>query len=641
MEKINAFILAAGLGERLRPATSQLPKPLLPILGKPVVERILEKISGLSFEHIGMNLHHKGQAIQEWILASRYAETVQLFYEDPVLGTGGALKNAGSLLDDALFLVHNADILSDVSLTTLIERHESSGDLVTLAVHDFPEYNSVWIDDEGLLIKVGSKKPEGGNGLRPVAFTGIAVYSPEFLQLLPEGYSSVVSSWLKAVSLGRRVGTVDFTGCSWRDIGSPHSYATAVFTMLRAEGETVYIDPSIDCSRLEMGAYSVIEKGSLFKGAARLTNCITLPGASVKDGAHIEDAIVGKDYRIPIPQTQIMLNNIDGDIMSMPILSNYFNGLSDNASIALIGVGGSDRRYYRITDKGRNAVLMSCSEQDADYRRHIAYTEFFGKYSIPVPELRGVDTERRSALFEDLGDISLYSWLKCRKDPEHRERMYRKVLDIVIDLQNHVTAHVSECPELQGRVFDYEHLRWETDYFIDRFVRAVRGLEVDNRRPLEREFVRLARKVDSFAKTIVHRDFQSQNIMVVGDGIPRIVDYQGARIGPPAYDIASILWDPYVRIEEDMRERLLDYYIEKKNDSLNNTFEGTGFMHVLLPCRLQRHMQALGAYGFLSQVKGKTYFLKYIPMALHYLNEEIAFVRDEYPALYGLIRKIG
>ena len=212
----------------------------------------------------------------------------------------------------------------------------------------------------------------------------------------------------------------------------------------------------------------------------------------------------------------------------------------------------------------------------------------------------------------------------------------------------------------RNRIFDYEYLRWETDYFIERFVHGIGNIGIRNLAALKDEFHRLAVRVDSFRKTIIHRDFQSQNIMITKGEIPGILDYQGARIGPPAYDLASILWDPYYRLGDHLRERLLDYYIHRITTPPQSPFGppqaegfrgsigkgGQGgisekqFRDTLLPCRLQRHMQALGAYGFLSSVKGKKYFLKYVPEALRLLKEDCGLCRDEYPELYNLVTAI-
>ena len=128
--------------------------------------------------------------------------------------------------------------------------------------------------------------------------------------------------------------------------------------------------------------------------------------------------------------------------------------------------------------------------------------------------------------------------------------------------------------------------------------------------------------------------------MITAGGIPHVIDYQGARMAPAAYDVASILWDPYYRLDDGVRERLTAYYVgemAKQSAGFNEKL----FRESLIPCRLQRHMQALGAYGFLSAVKGKKYFLKHIPEALRLLKEETAAVKTEYPTLYELVRGIG
>ena len=115
-----------------------------------------------------------------------------------------------------------------------------------------------------------------------------------------------------------------------------------------------------------------------------------------------------------------------------------------------------------------------------------------------------------------------------------------------------------------------------------------------------------------------------------------LIDFQGARIGPHAYDIASMLWDPYYCIEDSLRDILLSYYIGSMKEA-SRIFDEDTFRKTLLPCRLQRHMQALGAYGFLSMQKGKSYFLTHVPQALAYLKEETEQARKDYPAFYRLV----
>jgi NDP-sugar pyrophosphorylase family protein/aminoglycoside/choline kinase family phosphotransferase len=623
---INIFIPAAGFGERLRPITLHIPKPLLPVLGRPVLQYVLERVSSLPIHKIAINLHHKKDIIESWIKQSSFNEKIELFPEEEILGTGGALKNDEEFLREGTFLVHNSDILSDIDLHGLLEHHLSSKNIVTLAVHDYPEFNHVIVDNKEFVKDVGT-------GLKPVpdgqilAFTGIAVYEPEFLNFLPDGASGVVSAWLKAVNAGHSIGTYNVTGCYWSDIGTPDAYAGTIFNILKTDGETVYIHPSVKgCENIEMRGYVVIEEGCTFENAGvihelpLLKNCIFLPGSRVgaaHELARLENCILGAEFTIDLDRSAIF-------------------GRYDEDEGELIGAGGSDRKYYRIKRGNKTAVLMECGSNDPDFRRQIEYARFFLNHSIPVPELIEVDPDEKRAVFEDAGDTSLYNWLKCPREETQIEDIYRKIVDVLVLLHTSATDHVAACLPLKNRIFDYEYFRWETDYFSERFVQGVRHMIPDNISGLEADLNSLAFKADSFPKTIIHRDFQSHNIMVMADGSLQLIDYQGARMGPSAYDVASILWDPYYRLEENMRERLVDYYISKIEDK----FDADYFRETLNVCRLQRHMQALGAYGFLSSVKGKKYFLKYVPEGLRLLKEDMSLLKDEYPDLHELIVKL-
>jgi NDP-sugar pyrophosphorylase family protein/aminoglycoside/choline kinase family phosphotransferase len=654
--KLSVFILAAGLGERLQPITDHIPKPLLPILGKPVLQYILEKISILPINKIGINLHHKKEVIENWVRKSPFHDKIKFFFEDSILGTGGAFKNAEAFLNSGPFLVHNSDILSDIDLEKLIAFHLSSKNLATLAVHNHPEFNKLAIDGKGFLrevfkhprpnpsfsIGMGSNSPHspiggmlGGVG-KILTFTGIAVYQPEFLKFLPAGISNVVNAWLNAIEAGYQIGTFDVSGCYWRDIGTPTAYAKTVIDELKKNGETVYINSSVNsCKHAEMDGYVVLENGSTLVKGISLRNCILLPGSNPaipplekgnEGGFLFENCIVGPGFKIDLHELEI-------------------TETSHELNAILIGVGGSDRKYYRVKRNETSVVIMQCLDNDPDFQRHIEYTSFFLRHSVPVPELITKESEKMCAIFEDLGDLSLYSWLKCPHDQDQIEKIFKRVIDVLVLIHIEATEHVFQCPLLQNRIFDYEHLRWETSYFIERFAKGIKNIRIEDLSALNDEFHRLAIKVDSFHKTVIHRDFQSQNIMLTKRGIPRLLDYQGARIGPPAYDVVSILWDPYYRLQDNMRERLLNYYIKHMTKPpqypfskwVLGWFTENDFRETLLPCRLQRHMQALGAYGFLSTVKGKKYFLKYLPGGLRLLKEDVSLSKDEYPRLYKLV----
>lgn len=660
---VNIFLPAAGLGERLRPITNHLPKPLLPILGKSIITGILERLTPICAGKIGINLHYKPDLIRTWASASPWKDHIAFFPEDPVLGTGGALKNAEDFLSSGPFLVHNSDILLNIDFERVIEGHLASGNIATLVTHNHPKYSNVVVDEKGLLLDVenpGDSRPHPNTIADKVAYTGIAVYSPKILEFLPPGVSHMTVAWIAAAKAGCRVQTFDVSGAYWNDIGTPASYVAGLLDALRENGEIVYRSPGAECGKIGIDGYVVLESGSEVRDGVRLRNCIVMPGARVT-GAH-ENRIIGPDYAIDLMETEMQpsLHACEQKKLSLsePLFARYFgiqSSLKDSITspdsalriphspletdAVLIGLGGSDRRYFRVRNNGKTAVLMECRPDDTDFERHLVYTRFFEAHSVPVPGLIATDNVDRRALFEDLGDTSLYSYLKFPHEQAQIEELYQSTLDILAKIHSRVSDHIHECPPLQGRIFDHEHLRWETGYFIERFVIGLRKVSLSDRSALEEEFDRLAQKIDAYPKGAIHRDFQCQNVMITPGGIPRVIDFQGARMAPAAYDVASILWDPYHRLENGVREHLLDYYLEemKRNSA---KFNETLFRESLVPCRLQRHMQALGAYGFLSVVKGKKYFLKHIPEALRLLREESDATKNEYPELYKLINNL-
>ena len=646
--KLNIFLPAAGLGERLRPVTNHLPKPLLPILGRPLIGIILGKLSSVCDGKIGVNLHYKQEMVLNWFKDSVFENRVTFFPEHTILGTGGALKNAEAFLEGQPFLVHNADILFDIPFTKLIEAHLTSGSIATLATHQHPLLSNVVIDDNDLVLDVenpGESRPDPARIARKTAYTGVAIYSPEILKFLPPGVSHMTTAWLAAARAGHAVKVMDFTGNYWNDVGNPATYASALLDALQMIGETAYRSSAALVGKLEADGHVIIERGSAVEEGSRLRNCIVMPGARVS-GKH-ENAIIGPDYAIPLAEEVMQPSSLSlqrRDIgLSGPLFS-FFDPIitSKTGSIGkavLIGLGGSDRRYFRVRKGALSAVLMECGPDDPDYERHIAYTKFFSSHGIPAPRLYGSDDSTKRALFEDLGDLSLYTAMKFIENEAQIEGLYRQALDILIVLHGSATEKVNECPPLEARIFDHDHLRWETSYFLERFVTGLRKARIPDPKALEEELNLLARTVSGFLPAVIHRDFQSQNIML-HQGVLRVIDYQGARVAPPAYDVASILWDPYHRLDDDMRLRLLEYYMEAMR-SRTRGFDAKSFRDSILPCCLQRHMQALGAYGFLSMVKGKKYFVKHIPEALRLLQDETRLTRNDYPALYELLQGLA
>src|SRR3989475_10121320 len=217
---LDVFLPAAGFGERLSPVTSHLPKPLLPILGMPIIERILNRLARVCDGKVAINLHWKADLVRAGAAASPWHDRIVFFPEDPILGTGGALKNAESFLARRPFIVHNSDILLDIDFARLVEEHRASGNTATLVCHRLPHLANVVIDAQGQWLdgeNAGTSRPAPARVADKVASTGIAVYSPEILGFLPAGVSHATVAWVAASRAGRKGRAMDFTGSYWND----------------------------------------------------------------------------------------------------------------------------------------------------------------------------------------------------------------------------------------------------------------------------------------------------------------------------------------------------------------------------------------------------------------------------------------
>jgi aminoglycoside/choline kinase family phosphotransferase len=197
-------------------------------------------------------------------------------------------------------------------------------------------------------------------------------------------------------------------------------------------------------------------------------------------------------------------------------------------------------------------------------------------------------------------------------------------VDLLLELQSATEVAPRRCASAADRTLDFATLRWETDYFRKRFLAGYLGLAMEDLKDLDAEFHTLAEVVAAQPRVLIHRDFQSRNIHLK-DGRVRLVDFQGMRLGPLAYDLASLLLDPYVELPDELRSDLLSRFtagVRKfeaggglTGDDVKAMFEAAG---------LQRLMQALGAFGYLGIVKGKWSFLDHVPAGLTILRRTLA-----------------
>ncbi|MBK8040526.1 MAG: phosphotransferase [Verrucomicrobiaceae bacterium] len=283
--------------------------------------------------------------------------------------------------------------------------------------------------------------------------------------------------------------------------------------------------------------------------------------------------------------------------------------------------GGSDRHFYRLIWAGTAQapmILMVYTLARRDNPKFVPATRRLAKLGVHVPSIQAFDEQRLCVWLDDLGRVDLHSFHEQPWSTRHplylaTLREVAKVHGVTEDTLSR-TDHAELEPE-----FDEALYEWEQNYFLDHYVRGFLGREfLDKAYDAAHETLRrLRRRLARLPRCLVHRDFQSQNVLIRGEDA-WFVDYQGLRLGLAEYDLASLLYDPYVALTRTERNQLLNDYATHRGLDLAELRE------VFYLCAAQRLMQALGAYANLSRNLGKPHFEQHIPAAIANLTEVCA-----------------
>jgi N-acetylmuramate 1-kinase len=290
-------------------------------------------------------------------------------------------------------------------------------------------------------------------------------------------------------------------------------------------------------------------------------------------------------------------------------------------NITPIEKGGSDRKFYRVQcSSDQQLILVKYNLEREENRHYVQIANFLAQHGIRAPKIYHHDPEEGLIWLEDLGERDLYSYR--RESWLVRRSFYESALDEVAKLHRLPDSVSVQMRQHLPAEFNAALYLWEQNYFFENCLG--RYFKVDKKTteelaalPALRE---IAQRLDSLPRVLVHRDFQSQNI-IVRNGQAYLIDFQGMRPGLPQYDLASLLFDPYVDLSNDERDELLEYYCAQgPGDRLASAAQ---FQTTLKMCVMQRLMQALGAYGFLGLVKRHRNFLQYIPVAMKSLRATV------------------
>ncbi|MCX6918481.1 MAG: sugar phosphate nucleotidyltransferase [Verrucomicrobia bacterium] len=528
-----AFILGAGLGTRLRPLTEHCPKPLLPLGGKPMVERALAKLYAAGTRRFLINTHHCPEAWTQAFPTGRWQDAEIRFVHEPVLlETGGGLANINQFLtvEDTQLVVWNGDILSDVQLAEAYAHHITNGAEATLVVREKGPNTNVRITDDGFVTDLRDRL---GKSDLAYQYTGICFVTRAFAAGVPSASVSLVEHFLTRVQAtpGSVQGYLD-PSAHWHDLGT-----VAEYQQVKAE----------------------IEKP--VRGAIATADAAKLFGYTLTAG------------EAPIK-------------------------------------GGSGRRFHRVA-KPDGSTAMLCIYDDArpenlGYGR-IGHALFAA--GINVPQVLAEDNDAGVLVMEDLGDTDLctlsqqptFPWPAVASALEQLGHLHRLGAEAV------QTAGVPLMEPFGDKLY-----AWERQYFTDN---VLAGRKLD--RDLQHEMATLAKELSGRPQVLVHRDFQSQNILIRQDQA-WLIDFQGARLGCQFYDYASLAFDPYLTCKDmDLWRIEIEDHAREVADWKGSLDEFSYLFHI---AATQRLLQACGAYAFLGRKQGRADFLAHLPQGLRNLT---------------------
>lgn len=274
-----AFILGAGLGNRLQPLTSRLPKPLVPLFHRPLAAWAMAACSRAGITRFAVNTHHLPQAWDSFNTPLSFPELTNIdlsFFHEPILlETGGGLKNISSWIGDEPLLIHNGDIFSTLPLDRLIAAHEASGLPVTLALRSHGEARHIALDPTGKRVIDIRNSLNLAPGTH--VFSGIYCIDPLFLKLIPSNQKVSIIPYFLELAKNALLGAITLDQGVWLDLGDRKSYFQA---------------------HQELSLSPAVHAEAEVSSAAHLENTIIGPGAIVEAGAIVRNSIIWPGCRV-------------------------------------------------------------------------------------------------------------------------------------------------------------------------------------------------------------------------------------------------------------------------------------------------------------------------------------------------------
>lgn len=623
-----AIVLAAGFGTRLDPLSRTLPKCLLPLWGRPLLDRTLDTLAAWGVRDVLVNLHHAPQPVWEHLCRralTACAPRITCSYEPDILGTGGALQRAAWFLGKEPLWVVNGDIVFDVDPHLVTRTFHRRRAWAALLMTRRAGPRTVELAPDGEIRTFRSAHPG-----RPdtATFCGIQLLSREILRYVPDtGLTTLVTAYEAAQRDGRRVVGVDAGGAYWADVGTPEGLLAA-HTDTRAatrQGTSGARLAPADADEKPAiwrrrgvtvgGAVSLGRDVAIGRGAS-LHGVVAMDGVRVDRGARVRDAVLGPGVRVAGTVSRLAVALASAADPELIDLVTRLGWPSGRTFVSPLSPRGSARSFRRLGCGTRRALVIRYSLERPENARFVPHARFLAARGVPVPRVLIDRPAQCLSVVEDVGTRDLAAAIAGRGQPVVL-RTYRRVLQALVCWQRRAGPPACAGALALEPAFDARLYGWERDLFRTHYLTGRLGLADHDVAEAWCELERVSERLLLEPLTLVHRDLQSSNVLFRG-AQPVFIDFQGMRLGPAVYDLASLLADPYVMLSPRVQDRLLADYA-RATGIRDAAALSDAFWHAAV----QRLVQALGAYGRLSQLPGMSAFQRHICPALDMLDRAV------------------
>ena len=612
-----ALVLAAGFGTRLRPLTDAVPKPLLPLWNAPMIDHVLALLADWGVRDALVNLHYRAGALLDHLRARRAAPRISLSFEPAILGTGGALARAQWFFDGAPFWVINADVAADLSPRPFLDGMQCGAPLAVLWMHPRRGPRTVDVRD-GTVRCFHSARP-GTPGT--FTFCGLQLVAPALFDYLAAdgAFQTLVDAYRRGMAAGRRVAAVAPETVFWRDVGTPAGYIEAHAAVLAAARQgrpgarLMAADDAAQQAALRrrgvrIDGFACVARGAAVAPGARLRHAVILAGATVGGQADVCEAVIGPGARVAGSATGLLTRADDAALDR--VLQRTMDAMGYPAArtmLETLPARGSARSFTRLVCGRSSCILIRYSMQRRENARFARHARFLAGQGVPAPRVLLDLPREHAAAIEDLGDRRLDRAIR-RGGWRVAAPLYRRAFDAMLKLHAVPERAVRAARLRLEPRFGRDLYAWERNLFGEHLLRGYLGLRPARVRRVLADLETVAERLLDAPPVLVHRDLQSSNILL-RHGAAFLIDFQGMRWGPAAYDVASLLCDPYVMMPPELQERLFEEYRRRAPDAAASA-------DTFAAAAVERLAQALGAFGRLCAQPGTRRFEGHIPDAV-------------------------